>query len=64
MKYDSYTRFLKSDIYKDCIRNEMQGKSICDSKQQKLQNNEERPNNYVGIENKLLLANQFFLSIG
>jgi hypothetical protein len=42
----------------------MQGKSICDSKQQKLQNNEERPNNYVGIENKLLLANQFFLSIG
>jgi len=61
MKYDSYTRFLKSDIYKDCIRNEMQGKSISDSKQQ---NNEERPNNYVGIENKLLFTNQFFLSIG
>ncbi|CAF1103597.1 unnamed protein product [Adineta ricciae] len=33
MKYDSYTRFLKSDIYKDCIRNEMEGKSINYSKQ-------------------------------
>ncbi len=28
MKYDSYTRFLKSNVYKDCIMNEMEGKSI------------------------------------
>jgi regulator of G-protein signaling len=28
MKYDSYTRFLKSNMYKDCIMNEMEGKSI------------------------------------
>lgn len=28
MKYDSYSRFLKSQMYKDCIVNEMEGKSI------------------------------------
>ena len=28
MKYDSYTRFLKSNVYKECIMNEMEGKSI------------------------------------
>ena len=28
MKYDSYTRFLKSNMYKDCIMSEMEGKSI------------------------------------
>ena len=28
MKYDSYTRFLKSNMYKECIMNEMEGKSI------------------------------------
>ena len=39
MKYDSYTRFLKSNMYKDCIMNEMEGKTITYSKQQ----NVERP---------------------
>jgi hypothetical protein len=34
MKYDSYTRFLKSNMYKDCIMNEMEGKSIPYTKQQ------------------------------
>ncbi len=42
MKYDSYPRFLKSDIYKDCIRKEMEGKAISYSK-----NNEEKPNNLL-----------------
>ncbi|RNA03336.1 regulator of G- signaling loco-like isoform X1 [Brachionus plicatilis] len=28
MKYDSYSRFLKSLMYKDCIVNEMEGKTI------------------------------------
>ncbi|CAF2536233.1 unnamed protein product [Rotaria sp. Silwood2] len=28
MKLDSYTRFLKSNMYKDCIMSEMEGKSI------------------------------------
>ena len=28
MKYDSYTRFLKSNLYKNCIMSEMEGKSI------------------------------------
>lgn len=28
MKYDSYSRFLKSQMYKDCIVNEMEGKPI------------------------------------
>ena len=32
MKYDSYPRFLKSNMYKDCIRNEMEGKAISYSK--------------------------------
>ena len=32
MKYDSYTRFLKSNLYKNCIMNEMEGKSIPYSK--------------------------------
>jgi len=32
MKYDSYPRFLKSDIYKDCIRKQMEGKLISYSK--------------------------------
>jgi len=34
MKYDSYTRFLKSNMYKDCIMNEMEGKSLPSIKQQ------------------------------
>jgi len=42
MKYDSYPRFLKSDMYKDCIRNEMDGKPISYSK-----NNEEKSNHFV-----------------
>jgi hypothetical protein len=42
MKYDSYPRFLKSDAYKDCIKNEMAGKSISYSK-----TNEEKPNHFV-----------------
>jgi hypothetical protein len=33
MKLDSYTRFLKSNMYKDCIMSEMEGKSIPYSKQ-------------------------------
>jgi len=37
MKYDSYTRFLKSNMYKDCIMNEMEGKSVPYSKHQKQQ---------------------------
>ncbi|CAF3827245.1 unnamed protein product [Rotaria sordida] len=52
MKYDSYTRFLKSDIYKDCIRNEMQGKSITYSKQQISKHNEERSNNFVKLKDE------------
>ncbi len=42
MKYDSYPRFLKSDIYKNCIRTEMEDKSIPYSK-----TNEEKPNHFV-----------------
>jgi len=34
MKYDSYTRFLKSNMYKDYIMNEMEGKSLPSIKQQ------------------------------
>ncbi|CAM4783663.1 unnamed protein product [Rotaria magnacalcarata] len=34
MKYDSYSRFLKSNMYKDCIMSEMEGKSIPYTKQQ------------------------------
>lgn len=32
MKYDSYPRFLKSDMYKDCIRTELDEKFIPDEK--------------------------------
>ena len=32
MKYDSYSRFLKSQMYKDCIVNEMEGKPILKNK--------------------------------
>ena len=42
MKYDSYPRFLKSDLYKDCIRNEMEGKATSYSK-----NSEEKPTHLV-----------------
>jgi len=43
MKLDSYTRFLKSNMYKDCIMSEMEGKSIPYTKQQQMStNNEER----------------------
>ena len=28
MKYDSYSRFLKSQLYKDCLMNEMEGNLI------------------------------------
>lgn len=34
MKYDSYSRFLKSQMYKDCIVNEMEGKPIVENKDQ------------------------------
>lgn len=37
MKYDSYTRFLKSNMYKECIMNEMEGKSIPYLRQQQNQ---------------------------
>jgi len=33
MKYDSYSRFLKSNMYKECIMSEMEGKPIPYSKQ-------------------------------
>jgi regulator of G-protein signaling len=44
MKLDSYTRFLKSNMYKDCIMSEMEGKSIPYTKQtqQTPVNNDER----------------------
>ncbi len=43
MKYDSYTRFLKSNMYKECIMNEMEGKSIPYSKLQQISlNNDDR----------------------
>lgn len=41
MKYDSYTRFLKSNMYKDCIMSEMEGKSIPYSKHQHVLTNSE-----------------------
>ena len=47
MKYDSYPRFLKSDVYKNYIRNEMENKSIQQSKDQISKRNEERSTNYV-----------------
>jgi regulator of G-protein signaling len=28
MKYDSYSRFLKSQMYKDCLVNELEGKPL------------------------------------
>lgn len=44
MKLDSYTRFLKSNMYKDCIMSEMEGKSIpyAPKTAQTPANNEER----------------------
>jgi hypothetical protein len=44
MKLDSYARFLKSNMYKECIMSEMEGKSIPYTKQaqQASVNNEER----------------------
>ena len=33
MKLDSYARFLKSNMYKECIMSEMEGKSIPFTKQ-------------------------------
>ena len=41
MKYDSYSRFLKSNMYKDCIMSEMEGKSIPYSKHQHVLTNSE-----------------------
>ncbi|CAF4058852.1 unnamed protein product, partial [Rotaria magnacalcarata] len=52
MKYDSYTRFLKSDMYRHCIRDEIQGKSISYSKQQFSKNNEERSNSFVKLKDE------------
>ena len=42
MKYDSYTRFLKSNVYKDCIMSEMEGKSIPFTKQQQQQQQQQQ----------------------
>ena len=35
MRYDSYSRFLKSQLYKDCIVNEMEGKPLLHGKSEK-----------------------------
>ncbi|CAF3976480.1 unnamed protein product [Rotaria sp. Silwood2] len=45
MKYDSYSRFLKSNMYKDCIMSEMEGKCIPYTKQQQ-QQQLQTPSNY------------------
>ena len=42
MKYDSYTRFLKSNMYKDCIMSEMEGKSLPFTKQQQQQQQQQQ----------------------
>ena len=34
MRYDSYSRFLKSQMYKDCIVNEMSGKPLVEGEKQ------------------------------
>ena len=47
MKYDSYARFLKSPMYKECIMNEMEGKSPPSSKPPVATNNEERASHFV-----------------
>ncbi|CAF3080341.1 unnamed protein product [Rotaria socialis] len=52
MKYDSYTRFLKSDMYRHCIRDEIQGKSISYSKQHLSKHNEERSNSFVKLKDE------------
>lgn len=44
MKYDSYPRFLKSDMYKDCTKEETQGKLLSFSAQKLLKYNEEKSN--------------------
>lgn len=44
MKYDSYSRFLKSQMYKDCIVNEMEGKPIYSSPTCKSKKPEAIPN--------------------
>ncbi|CAF0986815.1 unnamed protein product [Rotaria sordida] len=46
MKYDSYSRFLKSNMYKDCIMSEMEGKSIPFIKQQQQQQQQQTSSNY------------------
>jgi hypothetical protein len=38
MKYDSYSRFLKSQMYKDCIVNEMEGKPLLSASKQPANN--------------------------
>ena len=38
MRYDSYSRFLKSQLYKDCIVNEMEGKPLLHGKSNENQN--------------------------
>lgn len=44
MKYDSYSRFLKSQMYKDCIVNEMEGKPILSALNSKSKKPEAIPN--------------------
>jgi regulator of G-protein signaling len=39
MRYDSYSRFIKSQMYKDCVVNEMEGKSIKSSNDSKINGN-------------------------
>jgi regulator of G-protein signaling len=39
MRYDSYSRFLKSQMYKDCIVHEMEGNSINASSDNKINGN-------------------------
>ncbi|CAF0758450.1 unnamed protein product [Brachionus calyciflorus] len=48
MKYDSYSRFLKSQMYKDCIVNEMEGKPIL-SNPSRTGSNKKHPDNSSNV---------------
>ncbi|CAF0944979.1 unnamed protein product [Rotaria sordida] len=54
MKYDSYSRFLKSNMYKDCIMSEMEGKSIPFIKQQQQQQQQQQTSSNYDERTKTL----------